>query len=151
MLPIEGNDMTSKKTETPAARPTAPATGEKPLPPTPPPVVQTPDRVDTDLLELGDRRVVHAQKVAVSRRGMVATAHHRASEAGAEKLLRIGQILVGSQQALRHGVDARLQLELSFVRIGQLGQLLDAEGLLRRIERLEMSFTTSGGLAASPR
>ena len=58
----------------------APATSERP------PAPQTPDRVDTDLLELGDRRVVHAQRVAVSRRGMVATAHHRASAAGAEIL-----------------------------------------------------------------
>ncbi|MCG6921306.1 MAG: hypothetical protein LJF15_09540, partial [Acidobacteria bacterium] len=41
----------------------------------PAPVDQTPDRVDTDLLELGDRRVVHAQKLAVSRSGMIATAH----------------------------------------------------------------------------
>ena len=54
------------------------------------PVDQTPDRVDTDLLELGDRRVVHPQRVAVSRRGMVATAHHRASQAGAEMLAEGG-------------------------------------------------------------
>ena len=93
MLPPEGDDMTPRKTETPAAPPKAPATGENPLPPTPPPVVQTPDRVDTDLLELGDRRVVHAQKVAVSRRGMVATAHHRASEAGAEMLAEGGNAI----------------------------------------------------------
>jgi gamma-glutamyltranspeptidase/glutathione hydrolase len=46
----------------------------------------SPDRVDTDLVELGNRRIVHAQRVAVSRRGMVATAHSRASEAGAEIL-----------------------------------------------------------------
>ena len=52
----------------------------------PAPVDQTPDRVDTDLLELGDRRVVHAQKLAVSRSGMIATAHYRASKAGAEIL-----------------------------------------------------------------
>lgn len=78
-------------------------------------------------------------------------ARRQAEQAGAEKLLRIGQILVGSQQALRHGVDARLQLELAFVRIGQLGQLLDAEGLLRRIERLEKQFSQGGGLVASPR
>jgi gamma-glutamyltranspeptidase/glutathione hydrolase len=51
-----------------------------------PTVDQTPDRVDTDLLELGGRRIVHAQRVAVSRRGMVATAHSQASEAGAEIL-----------------------------------------------------------------
>jgi gamma-glutamyltranspeptidase/glutathione hydrolase len=38
------------------------------------------------VLDPGDPRVVHPQRVAVSRRGMVATQHHHASEAGAELL-----------------------------------------------------------------
>ncbi|MDA3962842.1 MAG: DNA polymerase III subunit gamma/tau [Planctomycetota bacterium] len=79
------------------------------------------------------------------------TARAQAEGAGADKLLRMGQILVGSQQSMRHGVDARLQLELAFVRIGQLGEVLDVDGLLRRIERMEKSFASHGGLAASPR
>ncbi|MBN1341680.1 MAG: gamma-glutamyltransferase [Phycisphaerae bacterium] len=45
-----------------------------------------PPRVDTDLLDLDDRRVRHPQRVAVSKNGMVATAHYRATEAGAEML-----------------------------------------------------------------
>jgi gamma-glutamyltranspeptidase/glutathione hydrolase len=45
-----------------------------------------PTRVDTDLLELGDRKIYWPQKVAVSRRGMISTAHHRATEAGVEML-----------------------------------------------------------------
>jgi len=45
-----------------------------------------PERVDTDLLELGDRRLVHPQKVGVSRHGMVSTAHYLATEAGVEAL-----------------------------------------------------------------
>ena len=45
-----------------------------------------PTRVDTDLLELGDRKIYWPQKVAVSRRGMISTAHYRATEAGVEIL-----------------------------------------------------------------
>ena len=43
-----------------------------------------PERVDTDLLELGDRRLYHPQKVAVSPHGMISTAHYRATDAGVE-------------------------------------------------------------------
>ena len=60
-----------------------------------------------------------------------------------EKTLRICQLLMGSQQALRQGVDPRLQLELAFVRIAGLGQLVDVENLLRKIERLEPAATGS--------
>jgi gamma-glutamyltranspeptidase/glutathione hydrolase len=45
-----------------------------------------PDRVDTELLEPGDRRAVHPQRLAVSATGIVSTAHYRATEAGAEML-----------------------------------------------------------------
>ena len=45
-----------------------------------------PTRVDTDLLEIGDRKIYRPQKVAVSRRGMIVTAHYRATEAGVEML-----------------------------------------------------------------
>jgi gamma-glutamyltranspeptidase/glutathione hydrolase len=45
-----------------------------------------PERVDTDLVDLGDRRLPRPQRVAVSRQGMIATAHYRATEAGVEIL-----------------------------------------------------------------
>lgn len=45
-----------------------------------------PPQVDTDLLELGDRKVRQPQRVAVARRGMIATAHYLATEAGVEML-----------------------------------------------------------------
>ena len=45
-----------------------------------------PPAVDTDLLELGEHKYPEPQRVAVSRRGMIATAHHRATEAGVEIL-----------------------------------------------------------------
>ena len=41
-----------------------------------------PTRVDTDLLELGDRKIYWPQKVAVSQQGMISTAHYRATDAG---------------------------------------------------------------------
>lgn len=65
-----------------------------------------------------------------------------------EKTLRICQLLIGSQQALRQGVDPRLQLELVSVRIAGLGQLVDVENLLRKIERLESAPAPAG--AARP-
>ncbi|MGD2109430.1 MAG: gamma-glutamyltransferase [Phycisphaerae bacterium] len=43
-----------------------------------------PTPTDTDLLELGNRKHVHPQRVAVSRRGVIATAHHLATNAGVE-------------------------------------------------------------------
>jgi DNA polymerase-3 subunit gamma/tau len=79
-----------------------------------------------------------AQSPAVRRLGTHSAAvDEHAKAVTPEKSLRICQLLVGSQQALRHGVDPRLQLELAFVRIAGLGQMVDAEALLRRIERLE--------------
>ncbi len=63
-----------------------------------------------------------------------------------EKALRICQLLIGGQQALRHGVDPRLQLELLAVRIGGLGNIADVETLLRRLERLE----SAPSVAAAP-
>jgi gamma-glutamyltranspeptidase/glutathione hydrolase len=42
--------------------------------------------IDTDLLTLGDRRIHEPQRLAVSRNGMVATAHHGATAAGVEML-----------------------------------------------------------------
>ena len=73
----------------------------------------------------------------------VATVTAHAAACTPEKTLRICQLLMGSQQALRQGVDPRLQLELVFVRIAGLGQLVDVENLLRKIERLEPAATGS--------
>jgi DNA polymerase-3 subunit gamma/tau len=68
------------------------------------------------------------------------TAH--AAACTPEKTLRICQLLIGAQQALRQGVDPRLQLELSCVRIAGLGQLVDVENLLRKLEKLESAGPT---------
>jgi DNA polymerase III subunit gamma/tau len=77
---------------------------------------------------------------AVQRLGLVTAAiESQAATISVEKSMRIAQILMASQQALRHGVDPRLQVELACVRIARLGEILDIEGLLRRIERLERS------------
>lgn len=54
-----------------------------------------------------------------------------------ERTLRACQVLVASQQTLRHGGDARLQVELACVRLASLSTLVDYDALLRRIERLE--------------
>jgi gamma-glutamyltranspeptidase/glutathione hydrolase len=43
-----------------------------------------PNRIDTDLLEPGDRKHSNPQRVASSPGGMIATAHYRATEAGVE-------------------------------------------------------------------
>lgn len=81
----------------------------------------------------------------VRRLGSMATdLASQAAAYGPEKLLRICQILVGSQIALRQGVDAQLQIEMAAVRIGQLGGMVDLEGLLRRIERTERELGASG-------
>jgi DNA polymerase III subunit gamma/tau len=68
-----------------------------------------------------------------------------------EKSLRMAQILMASQQALRHGVDPRLQLEVTCVRLSRLGEVLDVDALLRRIERLERTSNSGASVAANPR
>jgi DNA polymerase III gamma/tau subunit len=71
-----------------------------------------------------------ASSPAVQRLGLVTAAlESQAAAITVEKTLRIAQILVASQQALRHGVDPRLQAELVCVRIARLGDVLDDEGL----------------------
>ncbi len=51
---------------------------------------ERPPQVDTDVLDLGDRRVHQAQRIAVSKGGMIATQHYRATEAGKEIFERGG-------------------------------------------------------------
>ena len=46
------------------------------------------EQIDTDLLELSERKLHRPQRVAVSARGMVVTAHYRASEAGCRDACR---------------------------------------------------------------
>lgn len=62
-----------------------------------------------------------------------------------EKALRVTQVLIGAERQLRHGVEPRLALEMALVRIARLGEVVDLERLLQRIERLER------GEAAVPR
>ena len=69
-----------------------------------------------------------------------------AAKATPEKVLRACQVLTGTQQQLRHGADPRLSLEMAMVRIARLGEVVDLERLLTRIERVEMA-----GAAAGPR
>ena len=52
-----------------------------------------PPKPDSEQLQLGDRHFGLAQRVASSRRGMVATAHHRATEAGVEMLASGGNAI----------------------------------------------------------
>ena len=75
----------------------------------------------------------------------VATICAHAAACAPEKTLRICQLLIGSQQALRQGVDPRLQLELACVRIAGLGQLVDVENLLRKLEKLEAAGPSRPG------
>jgi len=89
---------------------------------------------------------------AVARLGTLSPAGEAQAKAvTADKLLRMCQILIAAQVALRQGVDARLQIELCCVRIAGLGQIADLETLLRRIERLETVRPVAGSAAALPR
>jgi len=83
--------------------------------------------------------------------GATPRATKQAKDTPPEKLLRMAQILAAAQQAIKHGVDPRLQLELVCVRLGHLGAVQDFDGLLRRLERLEGATAASGGAAARPR
>ena len=65
-----------------------------------------------------------------------------------DKLLRICQILSGSQQALRQGVDSQLQMEMAIVRIAHMQDMLDVEGLIKRLQRLDQD---QGTRSANPR
>ena len=51
---------------------------------------RTAGSIDTDLLELTDKRIHEPQRVAASRQGMVSTAHYSATAAGVEMLERGG-------------------------------------------------------------
>jgi len=93
---------------------------------------------------------------AVARLGLDLTVLSATAQGVAsEKVLRICQLLIGSQQSIRSGVDPRLQLELCFVRICGLGDLADVDTLLRRLERLETAppgpSESRGQGAARPR
>ncbi len=60
-----------------------------------------------------------------------------AAKATPEKVLRACQVVTGTQQQLRYGADPRLALEMAAVRIARLGEVVDLERLLQRIERAE--------------
>ncbi len=65
-----------------------------------------------------------------------------------DKLLRLCQIFSGAQQALRHGVDGQMQLEMSIVRIAHLKDMLDVESIIKRLQRLDQE---QGSSSARPR
>ncbi len=67
-----------------------------------------------------------------------------AKAATPEKILRACQVLVGCQQQVRAGADPRLCLELACVRIARLGEMLDLERLLARIEKIESGAAPPG-------
>ncbi len=83
--------------------------------------------------------------------GSSAKAEAQAKDLAPEKLLRMAQVLTHAQQAIKQGVDPRLQVELVCVRLGHLGPVQDFDGLLRRLERLEGATAAVGGAAARPR
>ena len=84
---------------------------------------------------------------AVRRLGAITgTALNQAKLLNDGQLLRTCQILVAAKQSVRHGVDAQLQCELSFVHLARIGELSDLEGIMRRLERLEKT-----GASANPR
>lgn len=88
-----------------------------------------------------------AQAAAVRRLGLpIDKLEQLAAKATPEKVLRACQVLTGTQQQLRHGADPRLALEMAAVRIARLGEVIDLERLLTRIERVE-----TAGAAAGPR
>jgi gamma-glutamyltranspeptidase/glutathione hydrolase len=51
------------------------------------------EQIDTDLLELGERKLHRPQRAAASRQGMIATAHYRATEAGAAMMAAGGNAI----------------------------------------------------------
>lgn len=84
---------------------------------------------------------------AVRRLGAVTgTALNQAKYLNDGQLLRTCQILLQAKQSVRHGSDAQLQCELTFVHLARIGELADLEGIMRRLERLE-----SGGDGRHPR
>ncbi len=81
-----------------------------------------------------------AESVGLKRLGLpLQVIEPLAKAAAPEKTLRICQLLIGAQNALRTGVDPRLQLELTSIRIANLGNLVDVEALLRRVQHLEQA------------
>ena len=75
---------------------------------------------------------------AVARLGVVPeSAPGLAASLAPERLQRMCQIVMGAQQHLRHGADARLEAELALVRLAQLHKVVDVDELLRRLQRME--------------
>ena len=55
--------------------------------------VKTKKRVDTDFIEPTKVKIPEPQRIAVSKKGMVATAHFRATEAGVKTLVKGGNAI----------------------------------------------------------
>ncbi len=78
------------------------------------------------------------------------TVEGQAEKCGRDKAIRICQLLTQAQQAIRRGIEARLQVEMSLVKIAHLGSLESLEQLLRRIQRLEGGATGGGQSPPGP-
>jgi DNA polymerase-3 subunit gamma/tau len=93
-------------------------------------------------------------EAAVVRRAGVVDARitAQAARAGADQLLRICQLLIAGQQAVRRGVEARLQLEMALVKLARIGEMIGLEALRHKIVSLEQARdgTSSGGQRPGP-
>ena len=63
------------------------------------------------------------------------------------------QILLATKMSQRNPIDPQLQLELALIRLADARSLLDVDGVMRKIERLEKqaSQLSAGGIAPGPR
>jgi len=69
----------------------------------------------------------------------------QARDCDGDRLLRICQVLIATQQSLGRGTEPRLALELGLVRVAGLRDMVDYEGLLRRLQRLEVGGPVAAG------
>ncbi|RMF80546.1 MAG: gamma-glutamyltransferase [Planctomycetota bacterium] len=109
-----------------------------------------PPAVDTDLLELGNRKLFQPQRVAVARKGMIATAHYRASEAGAEMFAAGGNAFdaavaaafaLGVCEPAASGLGGQTMM---LVRVGSTGKTIALDGSSRAPNRATPKLLTKG-------
>ena len=60
-----------------------------------------------------------------------------------EQVVKMCQLALTARQAVKHGVEARLQLDMAMVRLAGLARMVDYETLMRRIQRLEKDAPAS--------
>lgn len=79
-----------------------------------------------------------AESPVTTRLGVVAVGdRERAAAAGEARLLRCLQVVLAAQEGLRNGVEARLQAELALIHLARLGDVVELDRLVQRLERLE--------------